>query len=246
MKKINYCSACGKIIDKYGSQKYMLCSKHFQQFRKFGEIKDHNQRTVWDTNEIRVLSNYTEIDTYDQFGNVLETYKIDTEEIPLLKDYKWRTVYKGKSRIPYLVTGHTIYFHALVMGLPNDEIDHINRDTHDNRKENLRLVSRQEQLFNSLRENKTGIKGIYYNPKRPNKPWHCECQYNGKRYFSPQYETKEEAAYYRYLLETSLLKDILVCNTQELHNCVEALSKEKKENIQKYFANRMKVQVELI
>lgn len=243
MKKINYCSACGKIIDKYGSIKNLLCSKHFQQFRKFGEVKDNNQRTVWDPNEIRVLSDYAEIDTYDQFGNVLETYKIDIEDIPLLNNYKWRTIYKGKKNTPYLVTGHTIYFHILIMGFPNDEIDHISRDTHDNRKSNLRLASRQEQLFNTLRENKTGIKGIYYNPLRPNKPWHCECQYNGKRYFSPQYKTKEEAAYYRFLLESVLLKDIFVCNSQELHDCITSLSEEKKKSIQKYFENRMKVQV---
>lgn len=241
MKKINYCKSCGKIIDTYGSLKYQLCSKHYQQLRKFGEIKDTNPRTVWDDNEIRTFDNYAEIDTYDQYGNVLETFKLDLEDVKYLVNKKWRTSYKGKGKLPYLVTEHTIYFHRLIMGDPNCEIDHINRDTHDNRKSNLRFASRQEQMYNTLRDNKTGIKGIYYNPNRPNKPWHCEFKYNGKRYYSPQTETKEEAAYYRFLFESIFLKDMIICNTQELKNCIERLSKDKKESIQKYFRNKMKI-----
>lgn len=243
MERITYCKACGKIIDKYGSKKLELCSKHSQQLKRYGEIKDHNQRTVWDDNEIRTYSDYAEIDTYDQFGNVVETYKLDLEDVKLLNGHKWRTVYKGKKGSPYLVSGHTIYFHLLIMGFPNTEVDHIDRNTHNNCKSNLRLATRQEQMLNTLRSNKTGIKGIYFNPNRPNKPWHCECQLDGKRYYSPQYETKEEAAYYRYLLESIFLKDFLVCNTAELQECISALTQEKKDSIQKYFRNRMKVQV---
>lgn len=241
MKKINYCSACGKIIDKYGSIKLQLCSKHYQQFRRFGEVKDHNQRTVWDDNEIRILDTYAEIDTYDQYGNIIETYTLDIEDVKYLSSKKWRTVYKGRNNMPYLVTGHTIYFHRLIMGDPNCEIDHIDRNTHNNCKKNLRFASRQEQLYNTLRDNKSGIKGLYYNPNRSNKPWHCEFCYNGKKYYSPQTKTKEEAAYYRYLFETIFMKDTLICNTQELHECIKSLTDEQKIVIQKYFRNKMKV-----
>ena len=114
-ENIIYCEACGKIVDKYGSKQLKLCSKHYQQLRRYGEIKDHNQRTVWDDNEIRIYTNYAEIDTYDQFGNVTETYKLDIEDVKYLNGHKWRTVYKGKNNLPYLVSGHTIYFHILVI-----------------------------------------------------------------------------------------------------------------------------------
>ena len=243
MKQINYCKACGKIIDRYGSIKEQLCCKHATQLKKFGKILDHNQRTVWDPNEIRTYDTYAEVDTYDQLGNVQETYTIDLADIKYIGTQKWRTAYKGKQKSPYLVTGHTIYFHQLVLGMPNCEVDHIDRDTRNNKKENLRLATRQEQMYNTLKHNKTGIKGIYFNPNRPNKPWHCECQYNGKRYYSPQYETKAEAAYYRFLFECVFLKDFLICNTAELHNCIEQLTEKQKTDIQVYFKNRMKVQV---
>lgn len=242
-KEIIYCEACGKIVDKYGSKKLKLCSKHSQQIRKYGKIKDHNQRTVWDNNEIRTYKDYAEIDTYDQFGNVLETYKLDLEDVKYLSNYKWRTSYKGKNKSPYLVTGHTIYFHILIMGFPNSEVDHIDRDTHNNCKCNLRLATRQMQMYNTLKNNKTGIKGLYFNPNRPNKPWHSECAYNGKKFYSPQYATKAEAAYYRFLMENLFLKNFLICNTQELQECINTLTQEQKESIQKYFRNRMKVQV---
>ena len=228
MKKINYCTACGKIIDKYGSIKNQLCSKHFQQLRRFGKTLDANQRTVNDPNEIRIYKDWAEIDTYDSYGNVLETYKLDLEDIKYINNNKWRTVYKGKNKAPYLVN-------------PNCEIYHINGDTHNNQKSNLRFATRQEQLYNTLRCNKIGIKGVYYNPKRPNKPWHCEFQNNGKRYYSPQCETKEEAAYYRYLFESIFMKDILICNTKELQDYINNLSEEKKLIIQKYFRNKMKI-----
>ena len=241
MKKINYCTACGKIIDKYGSIKLQLCSKHFRQFRRFGEVKDYNQRTVWDENEIRILESHAEIDTYNEYGDVIETYFLDLEDVKYLNGKKWRTVYKGKNKSPYLVTEHTIYFHRLIMGSPNCEIDHIDRNTHNNCKGNLRFASRREQLFNTLRSNKTGIKGLYYNPNRPNKPWHCELGYNGKRFYSPQTETKEEAAYYRYLFETLFLKDMLICNTSEIKDCINKLNGEHKESIQKYFRNKIKI-----
>lgn len=242
-EKIAYCDACGKIIDKYGSKKFKLCSKHYQQLMKYGEIKDHNQRTVWDDNEIRIYDNYAEIDTYDQFGNVIETYKLDVEDVKFLRSYKWRTVYKGKKNIPYLVTGHTLYFHILIMGSPNSEIDHIDRDTHNNCKSNLRLATRQEQMYNTLRYSKTGIKGIYFNPNRPNNPWHCELQFNGKKLYSPQYKTKAEAAYYRYLLESVIFNDFIICNTAEMQECINTLTQEQKKSIQDCFKNRMKIRV---
>mgnify|MGYP000199194743 CR=1 FL=1 len=90
---MKFCKVCGKPeVKAHG-----LCVKHYNQLLKYGKTMDNNPRTVWDKNEIRVLNNYVEIDTYDQFGNVLVTYKIDIEDVPLLSNSKWRTVFKGKS-----------------------------------------------------------------------------------------------------------------------------------------------------
>ena len=245
MKEIIFCEACGCILDKFGNKEHKLCSKHYQQLRRYGEIKDHNSRTVYDPNEIRIYDDYAEIDTYDQFGNVTYTFTIDLEDVKYLNNHKWRATLKGKNiKRPYLVTGHNIYFHRLILGEPNSEIDHIDRNTLNNRKSNLRLANRTEQLYNTLKNSKSGIKGVYYKENRKNLPWHAEFSFNNKRYFSPQYETKEEAVYYRYLLENLFTKDFLICNSTEFEECLNNLSEDKKLNIQKCFANRMKVQVQ--
>lgn len=246
-----FCEACGKLLNKtnkyYKVDSKHYCSKHYFQIRKYGKVQDNNPRTVYDDNEIRVKHDYAEIDTYDNKGNVLVTYKLDVEDVPLLKGHKWRTVFKGKENdTPYMVTGHTIYFHRLVMGNVNNEIDHINRDSSDNRKSNLRESYRTQQLANTSlrRDNTHGIKGVYFD-KRNNK-YHAEIQIFKKKFFSKTYDTLAEAAYYRYLLEEHFYKTIGINNSQKMIELIQSLTQEQKYNIQTYFSNRMKVQVDKI
>ena len=54
------------------------------------------------------------------------------------------------------------FFHRLITSAPNGKVvDHINRNTLDNRRENLRLVTIQENLWNQKRpNNKTGYTGV--------------------------------------------------------------------------------------
>ena len=44
---------------------------------KFGEFKDSNSRGVFDSNEIRILEKWAEIDTYDSYGNIVETFILE-------------------------------------------------------------------------------------------------------------------------------------------------------------------------
>ena len=140
IKRIKFCKICSKECDKLFDG---MCKKHYLQMKTYGKIINANQRTVFDPNELRVYDNYAEIDTYDSFGGVFKTYKIDLDDIPKLGKCKWRTIVKTRNGVEsyYLGTGHTIYFHRLIMGNPNCEIDHLNRNTLDNRKSNLRALS---------------------------------------------------------------------------------------------------------
>ena len=237
---MKFCKVCGKPEVKA----HELCAKHYTQLLKYGKTMDNNPRTVWDKNEIRILDDYAEIDTYDQFGNVLVTYKIDIKDVPLLGNYKWRTVFKGKLKnTPYLCTGHTIYFHKLVMGNVNTEIDHINRDSTDNRKINLRESFRTQQLGNTkLRiDNVQGLKGVYYSKRDSN--YRAEIQAYNKHYYSKSFNTKAEAAYMRYLFEQYFYKDIGINNSNIMYTLIQELSEEQKHSIQTYCKNRMKIRV---
>lgn len=224
-----------------------MCYKHYQQYKKYGKTLDNNPRTIWDANEIRVLQDYAEIDTYTNTGEVLNTFKIDKEDIPLLGNHKWRTVFKGISKSPYLVTGHTVYFHRLIMGNPNQEIDHINRDSTDNRKKNLRLSYRTQQLANTniRKDNQSGIKGVYKISDKGKKKggYRAEIQCRGKHIYSPKFETIEEAAYMRYLLEQFFYKNIGINNSEKMLSLIRTISSEKKKHIDSYFRNRAKAWV---
>lgn len=238
---MNFCKVCGKPEVKAKG----LCTKHYSQLLKYGKTMDTNPRTVYDKNEIRIVNDYAEIDTYDQFGNVQITYKIDIEDIPLLDSKKWRTVFKGKLKdTPYLCTEHTIYFHRLVMGNTNIEVDHINRDSTDNRKNNLRESFRTQQLGNTRMriDNVEGLKGVYYSNR--DKVYRAEIQAFNKHYYSKSFNTKAEAAYMRYLFEQYFYKDIGINNSNLMFDLIQQLSNEQKHNIQNYFINRMKIRVQ--
>lgn len=243
MNRIKICKICGREVSKL---KFGMCRKHYEQYHKYGKVLDSNPRTVWDDNEIRIYKDYGEIDTYTNTGEIQNTFKFDLEDIKYLVNHKWRTAFKGKSNLPYLVTGHTIYFHRLVMGNPNTEIDHINRDSTDNRKANLRESFRTQQLANtSLRiDNVQGLKGVYY-MQRDNL-YRAEIQIYKKHFYSKGFKTKAEAAYMRYLYEQHFYKTIGINNSKEMLDLIQSLSEESKRSIQKYFVNRMKVQVDKI
>jgi len=51
---------------------------------------------------------------------------------------------------------------------PKNDLDHINRNKHDNRIENLRSVSRSENVHNSGNRSNGLCKGVSYRPEREN------------------------------------------------------------------------------
>lgn len=208
-----FCEVCGvsSKVKRVGFNKFTgmtLCAKHRDQFQKYGEFKDHSPRGVFDPNEIRIKDNIAEIDTYDQFGNVVETFILDIDDVDKLKDRKWRTVYKNNK--PYLFTGNQkserLYFHRLVLPT-NRQIDHISGNTCDNRKCNLREVSIQENMKNLQKKsnNTSGIRGVSFDMKRQN--WKTDFTFEKKRYYLKQWPKKEQAVYQRYLLEIFFLKE---------------------------------------
>ena len=237
------CKVCGKVCnDSHGSFNGStgMCRKHYDQLKKYG-------KTVWDLNEIRVVGDYAEIDTYTNTGEVLNTFKLDIEDIPLLQGHKWRTVFKGKKKSPYLVTGHAgsqgtgmIYFHRFVLDNPPKEVDHINRDSTDNRKVNLRISYRQQQLVNTrLRtDNTQGVKGIYFIQR--NQRYRAEIQKGRVHVFSPMYRTKEEAAYMRLSLEKIFYsKEEGMNNSKELKTLALSTTITQRISIDSYIQNHL-------
>jgi hypothetical protein len=76
------------------------------------------------------------------------------------------------------------------------DIDHINRNRRDNRAENLRWVSRGENLRNKNTKKETStsqLKGVYKRNIKLSKPWVSRISLNGKGIHLGYFKTEEEA-----------------------------------------------------
>ena len=72
-------------------------------------------------------------------------------------------------------------------------VDHINRDRTDNRWENLRIVTAQQNCMNAgiRSDNTSGVRGVQWWSTR--KVWRARITVNGKEIILGQYATKDEA-----------------------------------------------------
>lgn len=91
-----------------------------------------------------------------------KSFQIDDDDFDKIKKYNWRAqVMKRTGYDQIYVISHqriapyknkTIYLHRLIMNCPEGMVvDHINGDTLDNRKVNLRVCTRSENLLNRHR-----------------------------------------------------------------------------------------------
>jgi len=86
--------------------------------------------------------------------------------------------------------------HRLIMDVldcPEIQVDHINNNKLDNRKENLRLCTFQQNMFNRgiKKNNSSGITGVVWD-KEKNK-WCAQIRYNNKNIFLGYFDDINEA-----------------------------------------------------
>lgn len=123
---------------------------------------------------------------------------IDDEDFGLVSQYHWHVDDAGYARTNIWRDGRkqsAPRMHRLVMDVtdPNTHVDHINGNKLDNRKSNLRLCNRRQNLQNRTKQsnNKSGYKGVVYDKSRAR--WKAEIGYNGKRKHLGRFDTAEEA-----------------------------------------------------
>ena len=162
------------------------CSKHYQQFKKYGCIPE---RTPRDPNEIVEYDDYAEMVLYNQRSEEVGRAIIDLECVDLVKDYKW---YLDSEN--YVINSEVGKLHRFLMNAPKGMvIDHKNRNPLDNRLDNLRHCTVQQNSMNrSIQCNNTsGVTGVYWS-KTYNK-WIATIKINGKRKHLGYFKEKEDA-----------------------------------------------------
>lgn len=126
---------------------------------------------------------------------------VDDEDKRVVESNKWYLHKAGQ--FLYIRSGNRKYLHRLIMGEPNGlVVDHINRDTLDNRRSNLRAVTIQWNLRNQKRpNNKTGVTGVAI---AHNGKYSAQIKHNYKKIHLGVFNTIKEAATARKKAEERL------------------------------------------
>jgi len=102
-----------------------------------------------------------------------EEFYFDLEDIDIIKDYCWwmHTSNYMSTNIPgYSNPRFEVLMHRMILGLddPTIQVDHINRNRVDNRKENLRIANVTNNSRNRTRDfdNKSGFIGVMWDKRQ--------------------------------------------------------------------------------
>lgn len=141
-----------------------------------------------------------------QYKDMWYDFYIDKDDKEKIQARHWRVSHK-KNKV-YAVSGNVkignIYLHNFISNYTHQdgyEVDHIDGNSFNNRKSNLRIVSRLQNIQNvSARiDNKIGIRGIVFH-----KEWHSytvDFSFNKKRFYFPHWKSLQEAVWCRKTCE---------------------------------------------
>lgn len=158
---------------------------------------------------------------YKIIGNIVEIYiarrngdnfkvLIDKDDLQKLinLDYSWSLYWDYSAKTYYCNTTFyrgiidgvakyaTLKLNRLLMQCKDDEyIDHINNNTLDNRKENLRIVNRSQNGKNRKGKNcnnKSGYRNVSLNGKK----WIVQLQIDGKNVVLAKFDNVDDAGVY--------------------------------------------------
>jgi hypothetical protein len=181
-------------------------------------------------NEVNVLENYAELTCH--YKGVPVTFIIDKDKVEFVKQFKWCAHKRAKSDkfdMGTTINGKFTKYHQLLIEAQSHEtVDHINRNTLDNRIANLRAADRRIQGFNQSRS-RTLARGVFKHRKGY---YYAAIRFNKKLFYGPCTQEVLEAKFCYYYMTTLCYPGIEVpdLDTEGL----DTLSDEKKKEIMTY------------
>lgn len=156
-------------------------------------------------NKYEIRGDVTVIFLERKNGEIIETL-IDTLDFEIINSIngKWNAWYDNHTRSYYVKCavptgkrkGNIHALHRMILNEPSNlVVDHINHDTLDNRRSNLRAISKQGNSQNKkgphLDNNSSGIRGVTW--KKSHSKWEAYFHLNYKRIYVGLFVSKEEA-----------------------------------------------------
>lgn len=117
---------------------------------------------------------------------------IDRQDYDKIKQWKWTcggSITKKFYARRYS-KGKTIYMHRQIMDFPDLEVDHVNGNTLDNRRKNLRIATHTENSKNRMvnKNSSSQLKGIWWYEKL--KRWQVYIKTDRKRKYLGVFKDK--------------------------------------------------------
>jgi len=121
---------------------------------------------------------------------------VDDNDYEIIKDFKM-FIGVNKKYVMFIKDGKRYYLHRFLLDVNDSNIvvDHINGNPYDNRRLNLRLCTKKDNVHNIRvlsSHNTSGFKGVSFD-KYTNK-WRAQIHVNRKSIKLGRFSTKEEAA----------------------------------------------------
>lgn len=126
---------------------------------------------------------------------------VDDEDYETLMQWKWRYYNLPTGKMGYAIRGMrkgrktaTILMHRIILNTPHGYVtDHINGNSLDNQKENLRVATKAQNHYNASkhRHNTSGFKGVYWCKDRHS--WRAQITANRKQIQLGRFKNKFEA-----------------------------------------------------
>lgn len=187
-----------------------FCCKHYKQQYRYGHVL---KRTIYDRNEFVFKDDMCIIQCFDKTGNVTAESIIDLEDFDKIKDKKCSYLKIGYL---YCCTEKILLHRLLIQDKLNSKdntVDHINRDKLDNRKSNLRVLTRQQNLLNKglQSNNSSGVRGVKIKElKNGEQVYESRIKLNGKEKYLGRNRTIEEAKISRKQAEQEMFGEGLI------------------------------------
>jgi hypothetical protein len=210
------CIICGSSSHTKTRNGKVYCGRHYQQLRRHGKVLD---RTIYDANEIVLYDDYAELICYTRDGQEKARALISLADVDKVKKYKW--CYNAVTGMVTACQGR-LYLSRYIMDCPAGmQVDHINGDRLDNRRQNLRICTAAQNSMNRLERvnNTSGFRGV---SQRKDGQYEAYIHYQGRKIHLGLFATLTEAinarlrAEIKYYKEYSpVMRDALTQNLQK-------------------------------
>lgn len=143
---------------------------------------------------------YNEYEFTNNYGICYDETKehkwlFDFEDYELIKSYYWSN-HNGYAIAKNIELNTTVTMTRVILGLKigdKRQVDHINHDVTDNRKQNLRICTNQQNNMNKglIKSNKSGVTGVGWN-KQKNK-WCAQIKISKRHIHLGLFDNIEDA-----------------------------------------------------